>query len=145
MVKHLRTEITIAASAERVWQILTDLAAYREWNPFLFEASGRPAKGERLTVRMKPVDGRPMTFKPTVLDAQPGRRLRWLGRLLLPGIFDGEHSFTLEPVNGGVRFVQEEDFRGVLVPLFAKSLDKGTLPAFELMNQALKARAESAN
>jgi hypothetical protein len=144
MAKHLRAEITIAATAERVWQVLTDLAAYREWNPFMFEASGRPANGERLTIRMKPVDGRAMTFKPTVLDAQPGRRLRWLGRLLLPGIFDGDHSFTLEPVNGGVRFVQEEEFRGVLVPLLAKTLDKGTLPAFELMNKALKARAESA-
>ena len=142
MAKHLRAEITIAASADRVWQILTDLAAYREWNPFMFEASGRAAKGERLTIRMKPVDGRALTFKPTVLDAQPGRRLRWLGRLLLPGIFDGEHSFTIEPINGGVRFVQEEEFRGVLLPLLAKSLDKGTLPAFELMNEALKTRAE---
>ena len=139
---HLRAEITISASAERVWQVLTDFTAYREWNPFMLEASGRAAPGERLTIRMQPVDGRAMTFTPTVLAAEPGRRLRWLGRLLLPGIFDGEHSFTLEPVEGGVRFVQEEEFRGVLVPLLARSLRKGTAPAFEQMNLALKARAE---
>src|SRR5262245_3175301 len=128
---HLRTEITIAAGAERVWQVLTDFAAYRGWNPFMLEASGRAAPGERLTIRMQPVDGRAMTFTPTVLEAAPGRRLRWLGRLLLPGIFDGEHSFTIEPAGGGVRFVQEEHFRGVLVPLLAKRLEKGTRPAFE--------------
>ena len=140
---HLRAEITIAASAERVWQVLTDFAAYRDWNPFMLEASGRPAKGERLTIRMQPVDGRAMTFTPTVLEAEPGHRLRWLGRLLLPGIFDGEHSFTIEPADGDVRFVQEEEFRGVLVPLLARNLRKGTGPAFEGMNRALKARAEA--
>jgi len=139
---HLRAEITIAASAERVWQVLTDFAAYRDWNPFMLEASGRPAKGERLTIRMQPVDGRAMTFTPTVLEAEPGHRLRWLGRLLLPGIFDGEHTFTIEPADGGVRFVQEEEFRGVLVPLLARNLRKGTAPAFEQMNLALKTRAE---
>jgi hypothetical protein len=140
---HLRAEITIAASPERVWQVLTDFAAYREWNPFMLEASGRAAKGERLTIRMQPVDGRAMTFTPTVLEAEPQHRLRWLGRLLLPGIFDGEHSFTIEPADDGVRFVQEEAFRGVLVPLIAKRLEKGTGPAFEQMNEALKTRAEA--
>jgi hypothetical protein len=139
---HLRAEITIAASAERVWQVLTDFTAYREWNPFMLEAAGRAAPGERLKIRMQPVDGRAMTFTPTVLVAEPGRRLRWLGRLFLPRIFDGEHSFTIEPVEGGVRFVQEEDFRGVLVPLLAKSLRNGTAPAFEQMNMALKTRTE---
>jgi hypothetical protein len=72
-----------------------------------------------------------------------GRRLRWLGHLLVPGIFDGEHGFTLEPLpEGGVRLTQQEDFRGVLVLLLARSLDRRTLPAFERMNQALKQRAE---
>ena len=63
----------------------------------------------------------------------------------MPGIFDGEHSFTIEPLDGGVRLVQQEDFRGVLVPLFARSLDRRTLPAFERMNEALKQRAEQAH
>lgn len=37
---------------------------------------------------------------------------------------------------------QSEEFRGLVTPLLAKQLDRGTLPAFEHMNQALKARAE---
>jgi hypothetical protein len=78
-----------------------------------------------------------------VREAVPQRRLRWLGHLLVPGIFDGEHSFTIEPLDDGtVRLVQREDFRGVLVPMLARSLDRRTLPAFERMNQALKQRAE---
>jgi hypothetical protein len=84
-----------------------------------------------------------MTFRPTVREVVPGRRLSWLGHLLVPGIFDGEHGFTLEPLpDGGVRLTQQEDFRGLLVPLLARSLDRRTLPAFERMNHALKHRAE---
>jgi hypothetical protein len=36
-----------------------------------------------------------MTFRPTVLNAETNRELRWLGHLLAPGLFDGEHSFTI--------------------------------------------------
>jgi hypothetical protein len=92
---------------------------------------------------MQPAGGRAMTFRPTVLEATEGRRLRWLGHLLVAGLFDGEHSFTIRPLGDGrVRLVQQEDFRGLLVPLLAGSLDRRTLPGFEQMNQALKRRAE---
>ncbi len=143
MTKQLRTEIEIDATAERVWEVLTDFGDYPQWNPFLVEAAGRPVAGERLTIRMQPQGGRAMTFRPTVREATAHQRLRWLGHLVVPGIFDGEHSFTIEPLGGGrVRLVQQEEFRGVLVPLLARSLDRRTLPAFEQMNQAVKQRAE---
>lgn len=48
----------------------------------------QPRRGERLTIHLQPVDGRATTFRPTALEAEPGRRLRWIGRLLMPGIFD---------------------------------------------------------
>lgn len=143
MAKQLRAEIDIHATPERVWQVLTDLPAYPRWNPFITSAEGEVRQGGRLTLRMQPAGGRAMTFRPTVLEAAEGRRLRWLGRLLVPGLFDGEHSFTIRPLGEGrVRLVQQEDFRGLLVPLLARSLDRRTLPGFEQMNQALKRRAE---
>jgi hypothetical protein len=143
MAKQLRTEIDIQASPDRVWEVLTDFAAYPDWNPFITQARGTARVGERLTNRMQPVGGRGVTFRPTVLQADPGRRLRWLGRLVAPGIFDGEHTFTIERLGEGrVRLVQEEQFRGLLVPLMARSLDRRTLPGFQLMNRALKRRAE---
>lgn len=143
MAKRLRAQIEIEADAERVWQVLTNFGAYSEWNPFMTQAEGAAVVGERLTIRMQPQGGRALTFRPTVLEAVPGKRLRWLGRLLLPGIFDGDHSFTIEPLGEGrVRMIQEEQFRGVLTSLLARSLDRGTQPSFELMNRALKRRAE---
>src|SRR5947208_11464185 len=142
MSRELRTEIEIAAPAERVWEILTDFDAYPEWNPFIKSLRGRPETSTKLEVRIEPPGGRGMTFKPTVLRAAPNRELRWLGRLLLPRLFDGEHSLRIEPTNGQVRFVQSERFNGVLVPLFGKTLGQ-TREGFVQMNEALKRRAEA--
>ena len=84
-----------------------------------------------------------MELRPTVTRVIPNRELRWLGRLVLPGIFDGEHIFEIEPGSDGkVQFVHRENFRGVLVPLFWKRLNTEIRKGFEDMNVALKARAD---
>jgi hypothetical protein len=138
----LATEIHIDAPPQRVWQVLQDLDAYREWNPFVVEATGRAQVGERLTLRLQPVVGRATTVRPTVLEVREGALLRWLGRFGIPGILDADHRFVLEASDGGTRLVQEEDFRGLLVPFVRRTLERGTRPAFVLMNEALKQRAE---
>ena len=143
MALHLTTNIDIDATPEAVWTVLSDFASYPDWNPFVREASGTVAAGERLELRIQPTRGRAMRFRPTVLAAEPGRELRWLGRLGARGLFDGEHCFTIEGTARGSRLVQEERFTGLLVPLFAKNLRRGTLPGFERMNEALKERVEA--
>jgi hypothetical protein len=64
--------------------------------------------------------------------------------LYVPGLFDGEHSFVIEELGPGrTRLVQEETFKGALVPFLSGMLKNETLPGFEAMNKALAARAES--
>ena len=138
----LRAEIDIRAPAERIWSILIDFPAYSSWNPFITSAEGVAEKGRRLRVTIKPVDGGAMTFRPRVTEALANRELRWLGHLLVPGLFDGEHCFRIESSAGGARFVQSERFSGALVPLLTRRLERGTKPGFEAMNAALKRRAE---
>jgi len=141
-MKVLKDEVKINATGERVWQILTDFDAYPQWNPFIRSIQGKAEKGARLTARIQPSGAMGMTFRPRVLRAEPGRELRWLGRLGVPCLFDGEHSFRIEPQETGVTFIQEESFRGLLVPLLSRSLGRDTLRGFREMNQALKHRAE---
>src|SRR5918993_1760116 len=144
-MKELHSQIEINASVERVWQLLTDFASYPQWNPFIRRISGEPSTGERLEVRLEAPDSRGITLRPKVLDAEPNHQLRWLGHLFVAGLFDGEHSFVIQPLGESrVRFVQREAFSGLLVPLFARSLDNSTLRGFEEMNRALKERAEAA-
>ena len=143
MSKQLDSSTEIDASPEQVWQVLSDLPAYPEWNPFIVSAEGTLEAGSRLVLRMQPAGGRAVTLRPTLQEVSHGRRLRWQGRLWLPGLFDAEHAFTLEArAGGGTWLLQHEVFRGALVPLAARSLDRGTLPAFEAMNNALRRRAE---
>jgi hypothetical protein len=139
----LRSEIEIDASPDRVWSVLTDFPAYPDWNPFIRHISGTPVEGTRLEAHLQPPGGRGMTFRPAVLAVDPGRELRWLGHFGVPGLFDGEHRFQIEPVGQDrVRFVQEERFSGVLAPLFLRMIGSSTLQGFAAMNDALKSRAE---
>ena len=141
-MREVKSEIIIESSANTVWKILTDFERYPEWNPFIKSISGEQRVGAKLKLSIQPVGASGMTFKPTVLDIKENRELHWLGKLLISGIFDGEHSLVIEPLDENkVRFVQSEKFTGILVPLFGGTLD-GTEKGFELMNKALKERAE---
>ena len=141
--RRLLSHVTIEASARRVWDVLADFQSYARWNPFIVRIEGAVRRDERLTVEIRPPGQRGMTFRPTVLIADPDRELRWLGRVLLPGVFDGEHVFTIAPFSAGrVRFSQRETFRGLLIPFMPRSMWNATQQGFEAMNRALKERAE---
>jgi len=128
---------------ERVWSILLNFAAYPQWNPFVRSIEGIAKTGERLAVFVQPQGGKGMTFHPIVLAATPNEELRWLGRFLLPGIFDGEHYFQIVPLAPSrVKFIHGEKFSGFLVRFAKSSLDRGTKAGFIAMNQALKSLAE---
>jgi hypothetical protein len=142
--KELYSEIEINSPPNRVWAILTDFASFPSWNPFMRSASGELKKGSKLTVRLQPTGARGTTFKPTVLNVEEGRELRWIGHLIFPGLFDGEHILELQQVEGGTstKFVQRELFSGILLPFLTNTLNNGTSRGFAEMNQALKLRAE---
>jgi hypothetical protein len=141
MMKRIATTIDIDASAGTVWRILTDFAAYPDWNPFIRRLSGELVVGARLQVTIQPPGRRPMSFRPVVQRVEPERELRWLGRFLLPGLFDGEHGFVIEQRADGCRLHHEETFNGLLVPLFGGML-ADTERGFAAFNVALQRRAE---
>ncbi len=140
-MRTISATVDIAATPQQVWAVLADLDAYPQWNPFIRSASGQVAEGATLTLRLVPAQGRAMTFRPKVLAAEPGLLLRWIGRLIMPGLFDGTHQFALEDMGGHTRLTQSETFRGVLVPVTGKIITQ-TEADFRALNQALKRRAE---
>jgi hypothetical protein len=143
-VRTIYTEIDIGAPAAKVWDTLTAVEQWPQWNPFA-KVNGRLSLGERLTVVISPPGKKPMAFRPTVVMLEPGRELRWLGHLGLPGLFDGEHGFRVVPGHvGRCRFEQFETFRGLLVEPILWFARDATHRGFEAMNRALKAKAEGA-
>ena len=144
-MKTITTEIHIIAPCDRVWSILTDFGSYPAWNPFIREILGRrPEVGSTLTVAITPPGGKTMRFKPRILKVQPPRELRWLGQLFVPGLFDGEHSFTLIAAGQGCLFRHSETFSGFLPMVMTSRMFDATERGFRAMNEALKERAEFA-
>jgi hypothetical protein len=143
-VRHrVDTQIEIEAPPSVVWSVLTDFARFPDWNPFIVSVEGDPVVGGRLTNRLEPPGGKPMTFRPTVTVVEHEHVFEWLGRLGIPGLFDGRHRFEIEPTATGSRFTQTESFSGILVRLMRASLDTHTAQGFVAMNTALKTRAEA--
>ncbi|MCJ1902832.1 MULTISPECIES: SRPBCC domain-containing protein [Paracoccus] len=134
------TEVEIDATPAQVWVLLGNPGSHRDWNPFILSMEGELAEGATLVNRMRPETGSEMTFRPVVLKAEPARELRWLGRLFLPRIFDGEHYFILDGCQGGTRLVHGENFHGVLLWFIDVKRFAGD---FDRMNAALKARVEA--
>ena len=141
-MRELSTQIEFDGTPDEVWEVLQDLSAHTEWNPFITKIDGELRPGAKLEVRLAPEGERGITMHPTVLAVEPGRELRWLGHLLVPGVFDGEHRFLIEESGPGrVRFTQSERFGGILLPLLWKKLrDGGTAKGFRAMNEALARR-----
>jgi hypothetical protein len=93
--------------------------------------------------RIRLVAARPRRKCPQLGSDGSRRNLRWLGRLWLPRVLDGEHAFLIEALGTErVRLVQRERFRGLLLPLLWRSLGGPTRRGFEDMNLALKRRVE---
>lgn len=133
---HITTTIQLPASPERVWAVLTDFAAYPDWNPFVTRASGDWAVGNTVAIT---AGG--MSFKPKVLAFIPNQELRWKGKLFFNGVFDGEHYFRfIDNGDGTTQLEHGEHFSGLLVPAFRKKLETDTKAGFEAMNEALRER-----
>jgi hypothetical protein len=141
-MRRIETEIDIEAPPSRVWLVLTDFDAYPDWNPFITRVKGSAIAGARLEVTMAQPHSQPMTFRPRVLAAVAETELRWIGHVIIPGFFDGEHRFLIEKRSEGSSvFRQSERFTGILLPLFP-SLLRAAAAGFVAMNGALKQRAE---
>ncbi len=141
-MRNVETMVEIAAPPDQVWRVLTDFPSYPEWNPFIRSISGPLEAGASLSIFVQPPGSKGNSFRPTILACRPGEELRWKGRLLLPGLFDGEHFFRLNGAGGQTRLEHGERFSGLLPMVMPASSLANIKAGFEAMNQALKSRVE---
>ncbi len=145
-MKHLTTEIEINASRNTIWQVLMDFSSYPEWNPFIVSITGNPTPGGSLQVTLQGEGMKPMQIKPICIQSKDQAYFSWKGKLLVKGIFDGEHIFELvQLTEDKVRFKHYEQFTGLLVPMIWNKIEGPTKAGFNAMNAALKKRCEAIN
>jgi len=141
--KEIHTEIEIKGTPEKVWSVLMEFEEFPNWNPMIRKARGEAVLGRKLEIFVQAEGARGMAFKPTVVKVDLNREFRWLGKVGIRGVFDGEHIFSIEPIDGDtVRFVHREQFGGLMTPLILPFIANDTVRGFNDMNSALKSRVE---
>ena len=143
--KHeIQTSITIISDKTTVWKHLTDFEQYPKWNPFIVSIEGTTVFGEKLRVMIHPPNSEPMEFQPKWLVIEEEKELRWLGQVFVPGLFDGEHYFKIQPnEDESVEFIHGEIFSGILAWLMMSKIKDHTRQGFLAMNEQLKLISES--
>ena len=132
-------EITINASAEDIWQILTDGQGYPDWDPGMERVEGTFARGEKISFFTKLSPDR--AFPVTVTTFLPLEKMVLTGGMPL-GLFKSERTHTLTPEgDGSIKFTTSEVFSGPLLPVFGRTIPDLT-QNFEAFAAGLKARAE---
>ena len=137
-MKDIETRLKIDATPDEVWSVLMDFPSWKKWNPMVVGISGDPRVGSRLEVTIAMKNGRRMTFRPKVVEYEAGRRFAWLGKIVVPGIFDGLHWFEIEPGDAATTLIHGEEFRGILPPVLGGLL-RDTHESIIEMNEALAA------
>ena len=141
-MKENRNEIELQATAEQVWQVLTDLDKYSEWNPLLYRGVGKVELGETVEVSAKTAS-KDMNFICKVTEVEPYRKFAWKFHVIHSLLFRGVHIFEIETIDEHtVRFIDREQFEGLLLPMQAKDLETNGLAAMVTMGEALKERVE---
>jgi hypothetical protein len=142
-LKEINTELEIMASSERVWQVLTDFPNFGKWNPVIIQINGEAKVRTKLEIHLRTRSGKSRIYKPTIIKLEPNHELRWFGKSLFPGIFNGERIFTIESLGiNNVRFFHRQIFTGVGAYLAGSRLENDIRHTLNEMNVALKKQVE---
>jgi hypothetical protein len=134
-------EIEINASRDKVWKVFKDFESYPQWAKFISIIERKSDTTLNVTLTLE--DGKPMVMSPVVLK-EDEYEFVWRGKVGISGIFDGEHQFKVETVDENTsRFIQKEEFGGILVAPILWYIGDQTRDGFEAFNKALKERVES--
>lgn len=130
--------ITINASPQTIWSVLTNAPAYPQWNSTIDSIKGTIALGQKIKLHAKISPKRAFSLK--VNEFEPGKKMVWSDG---NAMFKGVRTFTLEEVSPNVTVVtMQEVFTGAMLPMI-----KGSLPDFtndfETFMADLKKEAEN--
>ena len=134
----------IDAPPDVVWDVLLEYDGYPALNPFARAVGGTLPGDASRRLPTEPPDRRETETEsgPATVRVEPGRRLVWRDRLVVPFAFDGYREVRLEPIEDGqTLLLHRETDRGALVPLL---FDRETLECdFAATHEVIKERAEN--
>ena len=136
----LTESLRIEAPVARVWDVICDLDAYPDWNPFVVAASSSLVPGAAIEMRVRLIGRIAQPQRETVFACVPRERLVYGldGRLVR-----SRRGHELAPEGpAATRYTSDFRLDGPLQPLVRSLLGRRLEHGFTAMTAALKLRAE---
>ncbi len=135
-------EHDIDAPPAVVWRVLTDQAAYPQWNPFVVQSESTLAVGEPIVMRVRvlPFFAQPQTE--VIYEHEPEKLLSYGVKGDPMGALRSYRSHQLTPVEGGTRYQSLFELSGWFAPVVGLLLTRQLRRGFRQMSQAIAERAE---
>jgi hypothetical protein len=139
----LEHRLGIKAPGHVVWEIISDLGSWHEWNPLYTEAKGVIGFGERLTLTLALPGAKPRIIRPVVQDWGPDEAIHW--RLsMMGGMLTSIRYLEIEKMHDtGCIFSNGELFDGLMVSALGRKVRRRIRDGFTAMGEAVRDRAEA--
>lgn len=143
MSREIRFELDVDASAEVVWEVISDLARYAEWNPFVIRATSACEVGAPIRMKVQMFRAFAQSQTETITEFTAPQRICW-------GLAGGGWSAlssrrcqVVTPVGPSrCRYVSEFQLHGWFAPVVMGLLGGRLQAGFRAMSHAAKRRAE---
>jgi uncharacterized protein YndB with AHSA1/START domain len=134
--------IEVNAPATAVWQAITDLPRYGEWNPFCLAARSTLKPGETIEMTVQ-LTSKPQKVVEWMKEFVPGLRFAYSMKPIPLGALSSLRSHEVEPLgNGRARYRSYFELKGWMMPLvralYGPNLERG----FGSMTEAVGRRSE---
>jgi hypothetical protein len=135
--------VGIQAPPEVIWEVISDLAAWSDWNPIYPRATGEIRIGSTLDITLALPGEKPQQIQPTVMEWVPNDQLHWK-LSMMGGLVKTIRFFEIEKLAEESCIVSNgEIIGGMLGPRLGKRMGQKIYRGFRDMDEALKARAEA--
>lgn len=140
----IESEIEISAPANKVWQVITKIENWSDFNPAIGASNGVAKLGSVHSVIMRgenPGEVGP-AYTPKIISFEDGKSYRWRAVMGAGIIFTNDKVFELQASETGTLLKHKEVFNGMMLPLMKDFMQKGVPPILDEMNKAFKTEAE---
>src|SRR5690606_24640586 len=138
------TTVYIDAPAEVVWQVLTDLPRYGEWNPFVTECASSLTPGAPIDMLVDLGGPKPKRQREYMRTHTPGREFSYAMKPVPLGALHSRRSHTVTAVSDRrTRYESHFELGGWLHPVVAAALGGQLRRGFEGMTAAVQRQAET--
>ncbi|QLY28025.1 SRPBCC domain-containing protein [Nocardia huaxiensis] len=136
--------VDIDAPAELVWQVLTDVDKYGEWNPFVPACATTLEPGTPIDMQVVLIGSTPRAQREYIRSCTPGHEFSYSMKPAPLGLLRSHRSHTITDLGDGrTRYESHFQLEGPVAPIVGGLLGSALRRGFGGMTAGVKQRAEA--